>query len=80
MNINDNVCISIPGRGLVEVTIVGTNGNYHTCEEDNKMQHIVHKDDIYTPAQGRDTNRCLDHNQPKPCIDCIRNIATNMTL
>ena len=23
---------------------------------------------------------CLDHNQPKPCIDCIRNIATNMTL
>jgi len=23
---------------------------------------------------------CPDHNQPQPCIDCIRNLATNMTI
>lgn len=60
MNINDNVCIYFSGRGLVEITIIGTNGNYHTCEEDNKMQHIVHKDDIYTPAQGRELKTLQD--------------------
>ncbi len=46
--------IRIPGRGLVEITIIGMDACYCNCEEDNKMQHIVHKDDIYTPAQGRE--------------------------
>jgi len=31
---NEQRYIRIPGRGLVEVTIIGTNGNYHTCEGD----------------------------------------------